>query len=55
MDRSIRMAKSETARQKRKSVKELKEDLQPRQFKKAKHLRKKVQKLNKKHDDNRGS
>jgi len=51
MDRSIRMAKSEAARKKRKSVKEIKETLQKRMFSRLKNKRKKLQKIkNRQHD-----
>ena len=48
MDRSIRMAKSNSARTKRKSVKELKEILQNRLYMKSKKVRKKIKKINNK-------
>ena len=51
MDRGKRLQKSETAREKRKKVKETLETIEKRQRADAKHLRKKVQKLKRRHHD----
>jgi hypothetical protein len=51
MSKAIRIEKSERARSRRNSVKEIKETLQKKKFAKLKNLRKKNQKLTKKHHD----
>lgn len=51
MSKAIRIEKSERARSRRSFIKEIKETLQKRKFARLKNLRKKYQKLTKKHHD----
>lgn len=53
MNRENRMAKSETARNKRKKVKETLETIEKRKYADAKNLKKKYQKIKDRHHDNK--
>ena len=53
MSRADRIEKSERARSRRKTVKQIKETLQKRMFASLKSNRKKIQKIIKRHHDNK--
>ena len=52
-DKLLRMFKSSIARKKRQELKELKNELQERRYKKLRNERKKNQKIKRKHHDGR--
>ena len=53
MDRGKRLQKSETAREKRKKVKETLETIEKRAYADAKNLKKKYKKIKNRHHDNK--
>lgn len=53
MDRDERIAKSETARRKRKIVKEIKENVLDNYYSKMRHYRQKLKKLKQRHHDHK--
>ena len=53
MDRGKRLQKSETAREKRKKVKETLETIEKRKYADARNLKKKYKKINDRHHDSK--
>jgi len=53
LSKVLRMFKSSVARKKRNDLKELKDEIQERKFKRARQYKKKTQKLKKRHHDGR--